>query len=66
MARSIVHEDTNELIELAQEIIAEAENIEPVDTDVPPIEPDREWSYSDLARFQLTGEYPEWYTPPTE
>lgn len=27
---------------------------------------DREWSYSDLARFQLTGEYPEWYEPAPE
>lgn len=63
MARSKVQEDTNELIELDQEIIAEVESIEPVVTEIAPIEPVREWSYSNLARFQLTGEYPEWYTP---
>lgn len=23
----------------------------------------REWTYGESARFQLTGEYPEWYKP---
>lgn len=24
----------------------------------------REWTYSEVARFQLTGEYPDWYITP--
>jgi hypothetical protein len=59
MARpKAVEVDDKELTELAREIIAEAETPEVE----PTAEPTREWSYPEVARFQLTGEYPDWYT----
>lgn len=62
MVRAKAHEEPDESIELARELIAEVQSPEPDAT--PEVEPaPREWSYAEVARFQLTGEFPSWYTP---
>lgn len=55
---------------VAAEALASAEIIaEPIEaapelvTDIV-TEPSRQWSYNEMARYQLTGEYPEWFTQP--
>jgi hypothetical protein len=62
MARAKVIDESAELTELARELIAEAQT--PEADIVPEVKPaPREWSYTETARFQLTGEYPSWYKP---
>lgn len=61
MARAKAHEEPDESIELARELIAEAQSPEPDATNES--EAPREWTYAEVARFQLTGEFPSWYTP---
>jgi hypothetical protein len=40
--------------------------IETVEPKIETVEPVREFSWAEISRYQLTGQYPEWYTPPKQ